>query len=94
MAVGAMATGELVVLLDHDDALVPTALAEVAAMLDAGVDVGDTIDYLYTDEAHVLTDGRETAHFLKPDWSPERFRASMYTCHLSVLRRSVVSAVK
>ncbi|MCU1501764.1 MAG: putative glycosyltransferase [Ilumatobacteraceae bacterium] len=87
----AMARGDFVALLDHDDALVPTALADVAAMLDTPD--GDRIDYLYTDEAHVLTDGRETAHFLKPDWSPERFRASMYTCHLSVLRRSVVAEI-
>ena len=55
--------------------------------------VGDTVDYLYTDEAHVLADGRESAHFLKPDWSPERFRSSMYTCHLSVLRRSLVESI-
>ncbi|MEO6156676.1 MAG: glycosyltransferase, partial [Ilumatobacteraceae bacterium] len=87
----AMATGEFVALLDHDDALTPTALADVRSMLDG--DGGDLIDYLYTDEAHVLTDGREAAHFLKPDWSPERFRASMYTCHLSVLRRTVVDAI-
>ena len=49
-----------------------------------------SVDYVYSDEAHVLADGRESAHFLKPDWSPERFRSSMYTCHLSVLRRDVV----
>jgi hypothetical protein len=85
----AMATGEFVALLDHDDAIVPSGLASVMAVLDA--DVGVDVDYVYTDEAHVLADGRESAHFLKPDWSPERFRASMYTCHLSVLRRAVVS---
>jgi hypothetical protein len=85
----AMATGEFIALLDHDDRLVPSALQSMAATLDATADV----DYVYSDEAHVLADGRETAHFLKPDWSPERFRSSMYTCHLSVLRRSVVSEV-
>ena len=84
----AMATGEFVALLDHDDAIVPSGLASVMAVLDSPV--GHDIDYVYTDEAHVLADGRESAHFLKPDWSPERFRSSMYTCHLSVLRRSVV----
>jgi len=84
----AMATGEYVALLDHDDALVPGALAEVLRVLDS--EAGRDADYLYTDEAHTLADGREAAHFLKPDWSPERFRSSMYTCHLSVLRRSLV----
>lgn len=87
----AMATGEFVALLDHDDALVPTALASVMAALDGPS--GADIDYVYTDEAHTLADGRESAHFLKPDWSPERFRSSMYTCHLSVLRRSTVTEI-
>jgi hypothetical protein len=85
----AMACGEFVALLDHDDRLVPSALQSMAAAIDATLD----IDYVYSDEAHVLADGRETAHFLKPDWSPERFRSSMYTCHLSVLRRDIVDDV-
>ena len=48
---------------------------------------------MYSDETHVLVDGRESVHFLKPDWSPERFRSSMYTCHLSVLRRDLVNEI-
>jgi len=84
-----MARGEFITLLDHDDRLVPTALAQMAATLDSTTDV----DYAYSDEAHVLVDGRESVHFLKPNWSPERFRASMYTCHLSALRRGVVTEV-
>ena len=87
----AAASGEFIGLLDHDDALVPTALADVMAVLDS--DIGAEVDYLYTDEAHVLADGRESAHFLKPDWSPERFRSSMYTCHLSVLRHTVLREI-
>lgn len=84
-----MACGEFVALLDHDDRLVTTALERMASTIDSTGDV----DYVYSDEAHVLADGRESAHFLKPDWSPERFRSSMYTCHLSVLRRDVVTEV-
>ncbi|MCU1361236.1 MAG: putative glycosyltransferase, partial [Ilumatobacteraceae bacterium] len=86
-----LADGDFIALLDHDDAIVPTALEQVVAALDGAA--GSDVDYLYTDEAHVLADGRESAHFLKPDWSPERFRSSMYTCHLSVLRRSVVDEI-
>ena len=84
-----MATGEYIALLDHDDRLVPTALETMVSSIDATADV----DYVYSDEAHVLADGRESAHFLKPDWSPERFRSSMYTCHLSVLRRDLVTEI-
>lgn len=85
----AMATGEFVVFLDHDDLLDPSALAEMAATLASS----DEIDYVYSDETHIDPDGKDIARFLKPDWSPERFRASMYTCHLSVLRRRVVTEV-
>lgn len=84
----AMARGEFVALLDHDDAIVPDGVHVVMQALTDPA--GGDIDYVYTDEAHTLADGRESAHFLKPDWSPERFRSSMYTCHLSVLRTSVV----
>jgi O-antigen biosynthesis protein len=84
-----MARGEFIALLDHDDRLVSTALERMAS----AVDSTPGVDYVYSDEAHVLADGRESAHFLKPDWSPERFRSSMYTCHLSVLRHDLVTEV-
>ena len=87
-----MATGEFVALLDNDDALVPDGTRRSSPTRSSGRGRRD-VDYVYTDEAHVLADGRESAHFLKPDWSPERFRSSMYTCHLSVLRRSLVDEI-
>jgi GT2 family glycosyltransferase len=85
----AMATGELVALLDHDDELHPEALAAVAAAVDATPDA----DYVYTDEDKLDEAGLHFGPFYKPDWSPERFRTQMYTCHLSVLRRSLVAEV-
>jgi O-antigen biosynthesis protein len=85
----AMARGEFVALLDHDDLLHPDALAFVAAAIDANPEA----DYVYTDEDKVNAAGRHTSPFFKPDWSPERLRTQMYTCHFSVLRRSLVEAV-
>lgn len=84
-----MAKGEFVALLDHDDLLHPDALAHVAAAIDANPEV----DYVYTDEDKVDDLGIHSAPFFKPDWSPERMRTQMYTCHFSVLRRSLVEAV-
>ena len=81
------ATGEFVAFLDHDDLLATTALEQMAATIDST----DDIDYVYSDETHVQPDGSELAVFLKPDWCPERFRSSMYTCHFSVLRRDLVT---
>ncbi len=85
----AMAQGEFVALLDHDDALHPDALAHVAAALDAAPEA----DYLYTDEDKVDRRGLHSGFFFKPDWSPERMRTQMYTCHFSVLRRALVEEV-
>ena len=85
----AMARGEFVALLDHDDLLHPDALALVAEAIDANPEA----DYVYTDEDKIDAAGRHTAPFFKPDWSPERMRTQMYTCHFSVLRRSLVEEV-
>jgi GT2 family glycosyltransferase len=85
----AMARGEFVVLLDHDDKLHPDALELVEEALAADPEV----DYLYTDEDKIDEAGHHSGPFFKPDWSPERFRTQMYTCHLSVLRRSLVEEV-
>jgi GT2 family glycosyltransferase len=85
----AMAAGEFVALLDHDDELHPKALALIHEAIEAAPEA----DYIYTDEDKVDRAGRHSAPFFKPDWSPERMRTQMYTCHLSVLRRSLVEEV-
>ena len=50
-------------------------------------------DYVYTDEDKIDRRGHHSGPFFKPDWSPERMRTQMYSCHLSVLRRSLVEEV-
>jgi O-antigen biosynthesis protein len=85
----AMAQGELVVLLDHDDRLHPDALE----LVDEAIRGRPEADYVYTDEDKLDAAGHHTGPFFKPDWSPERMRTQMYTCHLSVLRRSLVEEV-
>jgi O-antigen biosynthesis protein len=85
----AMARGEFVALLDHDDRLHPDALA----LVDEALLGTPEADYVYTDEDKLTPRGRHFGPFLKPDWSPERLRTQMYTCHLSVLRRSLVEEV-
>lgn len=84
-----LAEGEFVALLDHDDALHPDALAIIneAIALEPGA------DYVYTDEDKIDAAGHHEAPFFKPDWSPERMRTQMYTCHLSVMRRALVDDV-
>jgi GT2 family glycosyltransferase len=85
----AMARGEFLALLDHDDELHPDALAHVHEAL-----LGDPeADYVYTDEDKIDRAGHHSGPFFKPDWSPERMRTQMYTCHLSVFRRSLAEEV-
>jgi O-antigen biosynthesis protein len=85
----ALARGEFVALLDHDDLLHPDALAHVAEALAGAPEA----DFVYTDEDKISASGHHRDPFFKPDWSPERMRTQMYTCHLSVLRRSLVEEV-
>jgi GT2 family glycosyltransferase len=87
----AEASAEFVALLDHDDELHPDALSEVAAAIDR-VGTHD-VDYVYSDEDKIDEDGRRFKPFYKPDWSPDRFRAQMYTNHLSVWRRALAVEV-
>ncbi|GAB3616053.1 hypothetical protein GCM10027416_06100 [Okibacterium endophyticum] len=85
----AVARGEFIALVDHDDLLHPRALEFVSA----AIDDEPHVDYLYTDEDKVNENGEHYDEFRKPEWSPERLRGHMYVGHLSVLRRSVVETV-
>ena len=82
----AMARGDFIALLDHDDLLAPNALYEIAAALEEHPEA----DVIYTDEDKVTTDLSE--HFqphLKPDFNLDLLRSNNYICHFLVVRRSV-----
>lgn len=86
----AMATGDFVGLLDHDDLLAPDALYYIAKEIERQPQV----DLIYTDEDKVTTDLSE--HFqphLKPDFSEDLFRSNNYICHFCVVRKSIVEQV-
>ena len=85
----AMATGEFVALLSHDDQLDERAIEVMGKYIDSYQDV----DVLYSDEDKIDQNGRHSDINIKPGWSPDRLVAQMYTNHLSVLRASVVSDV-
>lgn len=83
------ATGDFVVLLDHDDELRDDALLVIGAALDAAPDA----DYLYSDEDKLSESHERYGTFRKPDWSPQRLIGQMYTSHVSVVRRELLTAV-
>ena len=83
----AMAKGEFVGLLDHDDLLAPNALYEIVKMTEKNPQA----DVIYTDEDKVTTD--LTEHFqphLKPDFSLDLLRSNNYICHFLVVRTEIV----
>ena len=83
----AMAKGDFVGLLDHDDLLAPNALYEIVSALEKHPEA----DIVYTDEDKVTTD--LTEHFqphLKPDFNLDLLRSNNYICHFLVVRRNVV----
>ena len=83
----AMAGGEFVGLLDHDDLLAPNALYEVVK----AVNKNPQADVIYTDEDKVTTDLSE--HFqphLKPDFSLDLLRSNNYICHFFIVRREIL----
>ena len=82
----AVATGEFVAFMDHDDLLAPFALSIVALS-------ARNADVLYTDEDKVDADGRHYDPHCKPGWNRELLLGQNYLSHLTVIRRSIVADV-
>jgi GT2 family glycosyltransferase len=82
----ALATGEWIALLDHDDELAPHALYEVAAVLNASPE----LDLVYSDEDKIDLDGHRHNPYCKPDFLPDLFTGQNYISHLTVYRAALV----
>jgi hypothetical protein len=76
----AMAKGEFVAFLDHDDVLHEAALLRVVEAVNAHPDA----KLLYTDEDLLDEHGVRTQPHFKPDWNEEWMRTSNYVLHLCV----------
>jgi GT2 family glycosyltransferase len=85
----ALASGEFVAFLDHDDLLAPFALFEVVQAMNANPDA----DFFYSDEDKLDESGRRVDPCFKPDWSPDVLRSHNYICHLLTLRRDLVERI-
>lgn len=84
-----LATGEYIVLLDHDDRLKPNALAEVVRALE----LYNRPDILYSDEEIIDDRGIVQGTVYKPGWSEFLHLTKNYTTHLSVYASTLVEKI-
>lgn len=85
----AMAEGEFVALMDHDDLIPPHALYELAVVINARPDV----DLIYSDEDRVDGEGRRQMGYFKTDWDPDLFLTHNLISHLGAYRRSILQQI-
>lgn len=85
----ALATGEFVVLADHDDILEEQALYRFAESI-----VEDEPDFAYSDEV-LVTHDRDTVirYVYRPSFSPELLRSHPYIVHLVGMRTELLRGV-
>ena len=81
----AMASGEIVVFLDHDDLLTVDCLAELGVHY---ADHPDT-DIVYSDDDKIDGEGRRFAPQFKPDRSPTLLLSWMYFSHVFSVRKEL-----
>lgn len=85
----ALAAGEFVALLDHDDVLPAHALYLVAREILRHPEA----DLIYSDEDKIDRRGRRFDPYFKSDWNPDLFLAQNMVSHLGVYRSFLVREV-
>ncbi len=84
----AMATGDFIMLSDHDDVLEKNAVYEIVKAINTNP---KKVDIVYTDEDKVTMDGK---NYFEPNFKPEFnldfFRSSNYICHIFVVRKTTL----
>jgi len=85
----ALATGEFIALLDHDDEIAPHALSAVVKILNKSKDT----DFIYSDEDKLSMSETHCDPSFKSDFAYDRLLSNNYICHLSVIRKSLVDQV-
>ncbi|HEV3282083.1 MAG TPA: glycosyltransferase family 2 protein [Acidimicrobiales bacterium] len=83
------ATGEFIVLLDHDDVLETDALAEIATVV---IRDGDA-DVIYSDEDKLDELDRPFMPHFKPDWDPDLLLAYPYLGHVLAVRHELLDRI-
>ncbi|MCD2511082.1 glycosyltransferase [Comamonas endophytica] len=79
------AEGDFIVFMDHDDEITVDCLYELALCIER-----EQPDFIYSDEDKLTQAGDYSEPHFKPDWSPDTMMSTMFTCHVSCVRRSLL----
>lgn len=85
-----MATGDFIMLCDHDDLIAENALYEMVLALNED----PSADIIYTDEDLVNSDS--TVYYsprFKPDFNFDFLRSINYICHIFMVRKKIIDTV-
>jgi GT2 family glycosyltransferase len=85
-----MATGDFIMLCDHDDTLEKNAVFEIVK----AINKADDVDVIYTDEDKLMTE--ENLFFspnFKPDFNYDLLRSNNYITHIFCVRKAIVDEV-
>lgn len=87
----AMASGDYIMLSDHDDVVTLDAVYEIVKAINKNP---ETVDVIYTDEDKVTMDGKDyfDPHF-KPDFGWDYFRSNNYICHIFVAKKTIFDQI-
>jgi GT2 family glycosyltransferase len=82
------AAGDFIVFMDHDDEITADCLYELARCIER-----EQPDFIYSDEDKLTARGEFSEPHFKPRWSPDTMMSTMYTCHVSCVRRNLIDKV-
>ncbi|MCB1754916.1 MAG: glycosyltransferase family 2 protein [Gammaproteobacteria bacterium] len=82
----ALARGDFIAFLDHDDLLPGHALFAMVKAVNANPDG----QIFYSDEDKIDLDGNRADPYFKPDWNQDLFYSYNYICHFTMLRRELL----
>ena len=85
----AMANGEFIGFLDHDDQLLSNALYEVVLMLNRNA----SADFIYSDEILISKRGKPVFAYFRPDFSLDYMLSHCYIVHFVVIRASILKKI-
>ncbi|HHD82338.1 MAG TPA: glycosyltransferase family 2 protein [Campylobacterales bacterium] len=81
-----LASGDYIVLFDHDDMLASFALYEVVKLLNNN----DNLKLIYSDEDKIDEENNRFSPHFKSDWNKDMFLSQNYISHLTVIHKDIL----